>query len=118
MILASAPSAECLAQPDLAEARLAGLMVSRQDGAWQVEVELFHKGAIQTACFDGIVHCLLAGMPADGIEQVACVQVRQVSAAMREDLQIGDDRVAVRFEFTSGSSLLVVCAGFSMASPS
>ncbi|MBN8526470.1 MAG: hypothetical protein J0M02_14140 [Planctomycetes bacterium] len=102
-------------QPDLAEARLLGLMLCRHDDAWQVELDLLHHGTALAVRFDGIAHVLLAGIPAATADHVACAQVRSVPPAMRGDLGIGDDHVAVRFEFTSGTSLLVVCADFTCA---
>lgn len=95
--------------PDLAEARLIGLMLSRTAGAWSAEVELLHHGRPVSTTFSGIRHCMLDGSPAVEHDTVACVQVRPLPPSMRRDLRAGDDCLAVRFEFTSGTSLLVVC---------
>lgn len=95
--------------PDLAEARLIGLMLSHGGGAWTAEVELLHHGRPVSTTFSGIRHCMLDGSPAVDHDAVACVQVRPLPPSMRRDLRADEGCLAVRFEFTSGTSLLVVC---------
>jgi len=97
---------------NFSDAQVIGFMLDCRCGVWFVEIELMYQGDRYISSFVDIEYVMLNGITANvSVDAISVIQERHISSTMSRDLSLNTAKLAVRFEFQSGSSLLVACNG-------
>lgn len=101
---------------NFSDALVTGWMIDHRNQAWFVEIEFRHHDISYRSDFTNIEYVLLDGVSGPtSMDHIAMIQERRISAVMSKDIPLHAANLAIRFEFQSGSSLLVACHAYAFA---